>query len=311
MAEWFRRQGYAVERTESSWWVEVSRGVLQAFPYHWEVEPTGREIRKLLRERRAVALRYSAPLSTGNGKVSYHVVGGEHDLSLAALAKKARYDIRTGHRYAEIRAISFEFLAQEGWEIRKETLGRQGRTAAERRDWWTRMCSAADEQEAFEAWGALRGRELIASILTWTEDDVSSILYQQSASAHLQFGVNNALTHAFASEVFRRSPGSKVFYGVESLDAPSSVDEFKCRMGFVKRPVRQRVVFHPIVAPLVNGVSHGVLNGLKSRWPSNPTLAKAEGMVRFFREGRLPLARQAPPPGLSAVVADWGEDDEA
>jgi hypothetical protein len=38
--------------------------------------------------------------------------------------------------------------------------------------------------------------------------------------------------------------------------------------------------------------------------PGSPALAKAEGMVRFYREGRRPLAEQVWP----AALADQGAD---
>ena len=73
-AEWLRRQGHRVVRTASSYWYDVSPRVFQAFPYHWIIEPSEEELGRLLRENNAIALRYSAPVSAPQGKVSYHVV---------------------------------------------------------------------------------------------------------------------------------------------------------------------------------------------------------------------------------------------
>jgi hypothetical protein len=73
-AEWFRRQGHRVVRTESSYWYEASRRVYQAFPYHWMIEPGEDELHDLLTKQHAIALRYSTPLQRHLGYISYHAV---------------------------------------------------------------------------------------------------------------------------------------------------------------------------------------------------------------------------------------------
>jgi hypothetical protein len=89
-----------------------------------------------------------------------------------------------------------------------------------------------------------------------------------------------------------------ILYGLHSLDAPPSMDEFKFRMGYTPKPVRQRVVFHPWVRPLMNPASHALIQaGLKIK-PGSPTLSKAEGILRFYLQGRMPLSKQSLPPPL-------------
>jgi hypothetical protein len=111
----------------------------------------------------------------------------------------------------------------------------------------------------------------------------------------LQLKVNNALSFGITTEALNRPAVERIFYGLHSLDAPASLDEFKFRMGYAARPVRQRVVFHPLAKPFVNRASHGLLRRLLKWRPGHPTLAKAEGMVRFYLEGRRPLAEQSWP----------------
>jgi hypothetical protein len=59
--------------------------------------------------------------------------------------------------------------------------------------------------------------------------------------------------------------------------------------------VRQRVVFHRWMQVLLNRVTYRVLRAARHRWPTQTTLAKAEGMARFYLEGRKPLAQQVWP----------------
>ena len=85
---------------------------------------------------------------------------------------------------------------------------------------------------------------------------------------------------------------SGIFFTLHSLDAPESVDEFKFRMSFTAIPVRQRVVFHPLLQPFVSSRTHNGVVRLLQRWPDSPFLAKAEGMMRFYLAGREPLDAQ-------------------
>jgi hypothetical protein len=298
-SEWLGHQGHAVCRTASSCWAEVGPRIYQAFPYHWVISPPEAELRRFLIERRAIGLRYSTPLDAALGAVSYHVVYTHREYPLAGLPKKARHDVQRGMKSASIEPVSFSRLADEGWQLRQDTLQRQGRLKAENQEGWQRLCQSAEDLEGFETWAAMVNGELAASLIAFTNEDCCSILYQQSRTYFLPLGVNNALAFVFTNEVLQR-PGSRwIFYGLHSLDAPPSVDEFKFRMGYTARPVRQRVVFHPALRPLFNPASHALLSKLLRFRPGNPTLAKAEGMLRFYLRGRLPLERQTWPAALA------------
>jgi hypothetical protein len=66
-------------------------------------------------------------------------------------------------------------------------------------------------------------------------------------------------------------------------------------MRYKALPVRQRVVFNPWLKPFINRVSYAVIKQIRNFRPGNPTLAKAEGMFRFYLEGQRPLDQQAWP----------------
>ena len=123
--DWWRRQGHQVRRTASSYWVEMSARVWQAFPYHWLIRPTAEELDHFLRQERAVALRYSTFLDSPQGCLSYHAVLTDAAYDLKALGKKARYDVRLGLKNCEVQPISFEQLAEAGW--RRPDRRRRGR----------------------------------------------------------------------------------------------------------------------------------------------------------------------------------------
>lgn len=303
-AEWLRRQGYRVLRTPSSYWCEASPHVYQAFPYHWLIEPAEGELRGLLVRHNGVALRYSAPLAARRGKASYHVVCEDPAYDLPALSRQARQNVRRGLRNASVELIPLERLASEGWLLRRETLGRQGREEAESEAWWRRLCLSAEGLPGFEAWGAIYDGALASAFLALRCDDWYILAYQQSASAYQDYRVNNALFYTVVRQVLEREGISKVFMGLQSLDAPPTVDQFKFRMGFSARAVRQRVVFHPLLAPFVNGISHSVVERRLARNPEDPTLAKVEGMVRFYVEGKDPASEQDWPECLEPCKAE-------
>lgn len=294
-AEWLRRQGYRVVRTASSWWYEHGPRVYQAFPLHWTIEPSEAELAGLLMRQRAIGLRYSTPAHAPVGKLCYHTVYEGADYTLSALSTHARRNVQHGLKCCTVEPVSLERMADEGWELLADTAERQGRRAAVEREAWRGRCLAARGLPGFEAWGALVEGKLAASLLAFQMGDCYELLYQQSRRQYLRTHANNALCFVVTQMAIRRPGVRSVFYGLYSLDAPASVDEFKFRMGYVAKPVRQRVVFHPWLAPLFNRTSHALVRALLARRPGHPVLAKAEGMIRFYLEGRRPVEEQELP----------------
>lgn len=294
-AEWLHRQGRRVLQTESSYWVEVSPRIFQSFPYHHIISPSSLELNNLLKKHAAIGLRYSTDWDAPIGIASYHVIFTRREYSIMSLPKKARYDVQCGMAAASIEPISFSRLGSEGWLLRTDTLKRQSRVGTETLRWWQNLCKSAEGLSGFEAWAAIVNGQLAASLIAFTCDDCCSILYQQSRTEYLKLGVNNALTFVFTSEILRRPEQQWIFYGLHSLDAPPSVDEFKFRMGYAAKQVRQRVFFHPAIDPVINAASYNMMQQI-SRWlPHNPTITKAEGMFRFYLEGQRPLSQQTWP----------------
>ena len=290
-ATWLRRQGHQIIRTASSYWYDAGPRVLQAFPYHWLIEPGEEEVRGLLLTRGIVALRYSTPLEAPYGMLSYHVVlRGPYTLEM--LRAQARNGVRRGLSRFQVERIPFARLADEGWSLQADTLERQDRTRSMDQGEWQRICTAAVDLPGFEAWGATCDGELAAAMLTARIDDRWCVPYALSRSKFLREHVNNALFYTVSSDLLAREGVAELFFTLQSLDAPESVDEFKFRMGFQAQPVRQRVIFHPVLRPLATRRVHALVCNRLERDPGNPLLAKTEGMLRFYLAGRHPLADQ-------------------
>ncbi|HJW44396.1 MAG TPA: GNAT family N-acetyltransferase [Geothrix sp.] len=299
-AEWLRRQGHRVVRTTSSYWFNRGPRVFQAFPYHWVIEPDEEELHSLFRDEGAVGLRYSTPLSAAEGICSYHMVYERPTYDLKDVDASVRSKVRRGLEACQVGPISLERYAEEGWAIEQDTLARQQRHSRLGRERWDRMIQAAEGLEGFEAWGAEVQGRLGATLLFARQDASINMLYQQSLHEYLPFRVNNALLFAVTKAVVARPGVGSIHNGLHSLDAPGSVDLFKARLGYTAKPVRQRVVFHPRLAPLVAPVTGRALHWLAALCPRNEYVRKAEGLTRFYLQGQLPLARQPFPELLEA-----------
>lgn len=294
-AEWLRRQGHQVIRTESSYWYDAGPRVYQAFPYHWLIEPSQAELKGIFMDYKAIALRYSTPLSAPSGKISYHVVCMDPGYDVAGLPRQTRQNVRRGLESATIELIPISRLADEGWLMRRDSLERQGRVDAETEQGWRRMCQSAEDLPGFEAWGAICDGQLAASFLAFQCEDWYTLPYEQSATAYLESRINNAIFYSVTNEAIHRSGISGVFFCLQSLDAPASVDQFKFRMGMTARVVRQRVTFHPWLEPFLGKPVYSMVKGWLERQPNRPALAKMEGMLRFYQEGKsLPLEQDWP-----------------
>jgi hypothetical protein len=290
--EWLRRQGHRVIRTSSSYWYNAGPRVFQAFPYHWVLNPSEQELRKLLLQNNAIALRYSTDLDAPRGKISYHTVCEDSGYNLASLRRQTRQNVRRGLGYGSIERIPMSRLAAEGWKLQQDTMDRQGRGGSMSEAEWQRICRAGNGLPGLEAWGAVVDGELAASLLTVRVDDVCDIPYAQSHRKFLSKYVNNALFFAVTREMLSRPGLKSIFFNVQSLDASESVDEFKFRMNFTAKPVRQCVDFNPLMRPFANGLAYKVVKELLRRFPASYTLGKAEGMLRFHLQGRRPPDEQ-------------------
>jgi hypothetical protein len=291
-AEWLRRQGYSVVRTPSTYWYEVSPRVYQAFPYHWIIQPTEEELTDFLRKNKAIGLRYSTSIDNPSGTVSYHAVYEEASYTLDQLERRSRQNVRTGLKNCRVEPVSLERLAKEGWSLELDTAERQGRRLSGNQTSWEKRFRAAADLPGFEAFGAFVNGRLVASLFGIQIDDCCELISQQCHRDFLSARVNNALTFIVTQTMVNREGVRSVFYALHSLDAPSNVDEFKFRMGYNAKPLRQRVVFHPWIKSFTIPFLHKILLTLLQRDPENPRLSKGEGLLRFHLEGRRPLAEQ-------------------
>ena len=260
----------------------------QAFPYHWTIAPEREELRELMFHHRASALRYSAMTDAAVTANGYHVVYTGSDYELENLSGWARKNVRRGLRCSTVGRISFQRYVEEGWPLRQDTLTRQGRHLRENRDDWRRKYLAAADLPGFEVWGAEVHNQLAATLVVFQMDGWGYMLYQQCHSEYLREHPNNALSFVVTQHLIREVKVKGVYYGMRSLDAPASVDEFKFRMGYEASPIAQKIEFHPYLKPLVNVATHWASQKLATTFPHSYCIAKAQGMLRVCLAERKP-----------------------
>jgi uncharacterized RmlC-like cupin family protein len=302
-AEWYRRQGHHVFFAAGSYWFNAGPRVYQAFPFDWLIKPTDNELREMMYKYWIFSLRYSLPLESPIGKVSYHVtLSNPYNLNL--LRSQARNAVKRGLTKCEIQQITFERLAEDGWNLQWDTLKRQGRLSSMTEADWKRICYSAVGLAGFEAWAAVVEGELAASLIISRIGDMFYVPYALSHRKYLDIYVNNALFFSVSCNLLAREGVKGIFFTVQSLDAPKSVDDFKFRMGFNAKAVRQRVVFNPILDPFINKYTYRVISNIKNHYPEKASMAKVDGMIRFYLDGKMPLNQQKWPECLEQLPID-------
>lgn len=304
LAEWLRRRGHRVARAAGGLWYDAGARIYQPLPYNRLVQLEAAELRASMGELGALGLRYFAPPTAPEGLLSYFVVFDQGSYTIERIGARTRNKVRRGLRNAAIERISLRRLADEGWRLQQDTLARQGRLGSMDQAAWRGLCEAAQDLPTFEAWGALVDGALAASFLVARVEETYAVLTSQSHRDYLDLYVNNALCYSVSAHMLAQPGVRSVFYSSHSLDAPASVDEFKFLMGYRPQPVRQRVVFHPLAAPFFNRATHALTRRLLQASGGHPALSKAEGLLRFYLDGRQPIDHQQRPAALTRELSD-------
>jgi hypothetical protein len=283
--EFLARQGHRIVETESWYWYDAQPRFYFYYPYHRLITPSSNELKRLFWGESCIGVRYFTPMEY-IGKESYMIVCTDKSYDFSSLDKhSARRETRKGLENFEIRQMEFKELASKGNSLNYDTSIRQGRDPRiyEGKKWQL-YCSSADGLKGFEAWGAFSGKNLASFMVTFMAGDHFTIWHHSSATAYLPLYPNNALVYYVTKLKLAEPEVRAVSYGPQSLDAPESLDKFKFRMGFQKKPLKQVIVFNPLVRPFINKYSHKIIQRISTLRPENDTLRKLEGIMWFYRE---------------------------
>ena len=285
-ASFLASTGHRVLRGAGAYWYDASPGFFLSLPSHRLLDPQADELRALLRHQPCGGVRFPAPLE-GPGKLSYQIVCDARGYDLESLSGNARSKVRRGLRRCEVAPLPFATIAAEGRAADRDTLARQGRALRLDGPAWGRFWDAAAATAGMEGWGAYAGGQLAAFLVSVQFDDAVEFLLARSRSDCLDAYPNNALIFTVAREMLARRGVRQVTFGLESLEPVGPLDQFKFSMGFRAAPLRQRVVFHPLVRALLQPrpLRALVCRYATARGAETGFWRKALGMVRFAEAG--------------------------
>lgn len=286
-ANFLRAMGHRVVETACGYWYDASRLFYLNAPPHRVANPTDDDVRQVLRQWPCLGVRFAAPFQ-GGGKLSYQIVCDTQDYGLDSLSANVRSKVRRGLKRCTVAALPCEVAAVAGRRAHTDTLARQGREGMLADERWERFWAAAAAAPGVEVWGAWTAPDTLAAFLvTVTFEEGVEFLLARSCSDELHAYPNNALLFQVTAEMLVRRRVPEITFGLESLEPVGPLDQFKFSMGFRTRPLRQRIVFHPVLRALLRRAS---VRGLFHRWTDRRGAdkvfwRKAAGLLRFAEEG--------------------------
>jgi len=281
MANFFERLGHRVVQTNSSYWYDVHRRFYLSFPHHRLVDPGADELYPLFMRLNA-GVRYFGPPGS-LGRLSYALICRDRSYDLDLLSPNIRSKVRRGLKHCKVDRLEPSYVMAYGKSVHDDTLRR-----IRIRDPypWETYWRAVKESDCVEVWGVLIGKVLVAYLVAVLAERCWEILVVRSLSEFLRFYPNNALLFTVLRQLLSRPQIEQVFFGVESIEGLSRIDDFKLSMGFVKSPIRQRVVLHPLLRPaLCNPLAVRAVYGLARRQPQSEFWRKLKGITAFVGSG--------------------------
>lgn len=278
--------GHSIISSPSGYWYDISRGFYESIPPFQVISPDRSELDQVLRQHRAIGLKYCAP-QDHVGKSSWFYVCQDTDYDLKSLHPKMRNKVRQGMRKCTVRPVSFEFLRDHGLPLNLDTLERQGRDdpAFSQPDDWARVCQSGQQTEGAGAWGAFVDEKLAAFMITFVTGDYINILHQMSSTELIRTRANNALAFV-ATQQMLATPGIKgVSYGQASVRGLPGLEEYKVRLGYEEWPMSYVVILHPLLRPLLLGRAGDLLRAGLNRFFSDADIVKRiNGVVDIARQ---------------------------
>jgi hypothetical protein len=285
-AHFLAATGHRILRGAGAYWYDASPSFFLSLPSHRLLIPSPDALRDLMRHQPCAGVRFPAPLD-GPGKLSYQIVCDTPDYGIESLGANARSKVRRGLRRCVVRPAAFSTIAAQGLAADRDTLSRQGRAVRLDGAAWAAFWAAADATAGMEGWAAYVGAEMAAFLVSVQFEDSVEFLLARSRSDRLDAYPNNALIFEVARTMLVERQIRQITFGLESLEPVAPLDQFKFGMGFRPAPLRQRVVFHPLLRVLLQprGVRALVSRHAAARGAARGFWRKALGLVRFAEAG--------------------------
>lgn len=242
--EFFRNAGFKVYCSPSAEWYMIQEGMLMSIPYNKLISPSSKELDILLKESGALGLRF--PTDVENyGFESKIEICENYDYGLQYLKHDAKNRVNKGQKNCEFKSVTVEELRSEGFQLNLKTLDRQGRKDPKgNRKYWDRICDGLSITSGVKIWGSYCQNHLAAYVVVFEMPEITEMVIQNSDSDYLQYCPNNLLTYNVARhylvETEKKVP---LCYGLGSLEETPGLDDYKIRMGFTLKPIKQQIYF--------------------------------------------------------------------
>lgn len=284
MGEFFERIGQRAIRSKSSWWYEVQPRVLLSFPYYKLIEPDEQEINELFDKHKLRAVRYPTPLEAF-GFPSEVEINTDPSYDLYWLQPRVRRYVRSAMKKCRLEQIDFDYLAEHGLSLNRDTTERQDRESQYADpEYWRRYCQAAKATPGFTAWGAMVEGKLGTFLVAvefegwwnWLITSSSTVLSRERTSHFLFYEV----TRWF----FQNNPDKNICYGLGSLEPVSELDHFKLKVGVTRQPIKQRIIFSKAMRFVFSLAQEPCLKLLAKVFPKSYRVRKTAAMIRLYRQ---------------------------
>jgi hypothetical protein len=278
--------GHRVLNGAGAYWYDASPGFFLSLPSHRLLQPSAEALRALLRHQPCAGVRFPAPLE-GPGKLSYQIVCDAPGYGIDSLSANARSKVRRGQRRGTVVPVPFATIAAEGIAADRDTLARQGRAVKLDERAWQRFWDAAAATAGMEGWAVYVKEQMAAFLVSVRFDDSVEFMLARSRSDCLDAYPNNALIFEVARLMLEERGMRQITFGLESLEPVAALDQFKFGMGFRAAPLRQQIVFHPLLRALLQprALRANICRFAESRGSTGGFWRKALGLVRFAEAG--------------------------
>jgi len=278
-ADFLLRMGHTVRESNGLFWCNIHRGVYSSFPFHCDVDAREVDVSSIL-GRDGLVARFGCPVE--QGVESFRIICDDPNYDFPTLRSRTRTQVRRGLEACRVEQVDFGLLRKHAITLNADTLIRQGRKVpSDLESYWTRYYENAARTEGAETWAAFVGDQMAAYLISFTLEDVASMLILRSSLKFLDAYPNNALVFRYLHERMRSGEIRQVCYGYESIQADlESLDQFKTGMGFRKIPAGQRVELAGWVKPLVNRYTVPVAQRILKWYGQQPVLEPMREIAR-------------------------------
>lgn len=289
-AEFLERIGHTVKEYQGLYWYDVFSRAYTATPYDQLIEPGEFDPRQVLGATGVMA-RYSCAVESG--VPSFQHVVTDKNYGMQTLISRARNKTRQGLRFCEAGEMDARDLGEAGLRLHAETLIRQGRRLPhDFESYWKNYFEAVAASPCATTWAAWHEGQLGAFLISFRVAATEYVCIVRSSAEKLKFKPNNAMLYTFLEQTMAREDIKEVSIGLQSLQpGGESLDLFKRGMGFVERPIGQRIelsrglsaaVPRPFAALasrtlrlLPGGEKQARLSGALNWYASQPRISKA------------------------------------